>query len=599
MSETLAAKQAPVAVRCRAMASDERRAWHWAGIPGEPEAQFGWLLLRWRLDWVACAIELFRTKPAPYQVAILLDLSDAPLELYEFYGVDPAKPKRQVLIPSGHGLGKTRVLALAIWIFLITHKFSKTVATAPSSDQLTEGLWGELRKLYRRMKARWPAIADEWQILGTSITHKNPDFGDWQVIARTARPEKPEALQGAHAADLDDEFDDLAQLFGEQIDQTPSGGIMIVAEEASGVDDKIRQTLQGSLSEEGARFIAPGNPTRPDGWFATDCDKIDRYAVHVLDCRQSDRSRTYTIPYRDFGGRVHALKIRGMVRPEYVREILEECDGDENHDIFRVRVAGLKPRSAFTQCIKTHWVEAAFARAPDPASLAEPAIIALDFGLTGDQHALAVRRGFAILDGEEWLPKDKPEEITLDAADRAIEAQRLYKARYIIGDSNGVGRGAMEYLARYYRERMDKNNPLYVPGLNVTVIHFNSGAGALDDRRFYRRRDEMWFKKGREFFADPRVSMPEFPRVKTQLTTPGYHENAARKITVESKEQIFKRTKQPSGNLADAILESLMVQILPETHKDTPKEDPIPAVFRKHFDRWNARRFGGHPSLIQ
>jgi hypothetical protein len=592
------AEKRPVAVACREMSDDERRAWYWRGIPGDAESQVGWLLRRWRTDWVACAIELFRTKPAPYQVAILLDLSDAPRELYEFYGVDPAKPKRQVLIPSGHGLGKTRVIALAIWIFLITHRFSKTVATAPSSDQLTEGLWGELRKLYRRMKMRSgddsflgavaAAIADEWMILGTSISHKNPDFGDWQVIARTARPDKPEALQGAHAADLDDEFDDLARIFGEGIDQTPSGGIMIVAEEASGIDDKIRQTLQGSLSEEGARFIAPGNPTRSNGWFAEDCDRVDRYAVHTLDCRMSNRDKVYTIPYRDFGGNIHQLRIRGFVRPSYWEEVLEDCDGDEDADRFRVRVCGLKPRSAFEQCIKTHWVEAAFHRSGDPGSLAEPAIIGLDFGLTGDKHGLAVRRGFTILDGEEWLPKDTPDEITLDAADRAIAAQVLFKVKYIIGDSNGVGRGAMEYLVRYYRER---------PELGVTVIHFNSGAGAHDSARFYCRRDEMWFKKGRAFFADPRTSVPELPGLKTQLTAPGYHEDARRKIAVESKVQIKKRTGEPSGNLADAILETLMVPTYTEAPTEEPKADPVPPIFRKHFERLANRR--GHPLLIQ
>lgn len=603
-----AIEQVPVAVKqpCRAMTPDERRAWLWIDIPDDPEAALRWLLLRWRLDWVSCAVELFRTKPTPYQVAILLDLSDAPLELYEFYGVGPSKPKRQVLIPSGHGLGKTRLLALACWIFLITHRFSKVLATAPAADQLTEGLWGEIRKLFRRMKMRQEdsflgavaaAIADEWEILGTSVAHKNPDYGDWQMLARTARPDKPEALQGAHAADLDDEFDDLAALFGESINQAPSGGIMVAIEEASGVDDKIRQTLQGSLSEAGARFIAPGNPTRPDGWFAVDCDKTDRYAVHTLDCRDSNRETVYYIPYRDFGGRVHRLKIRGMVRPEYVQEILDECDGDEDHDIFRVRVAGLKPRSAFTQCIKTHWVDAAMAREPDPESRIAPAIISLDFGVTNDKHGLAVRQGFNVLDLDEWLPPDTPEEITLAAADRAIECQRLYNAKYIIGDANGVGRGAMEYLARYYRERMDKKHPNHVPGLNVRVVFFNSGAGAVDDRRYWRRRDEMWFVKGRKFFADPRCCIaPEAPGLKTQLCAPGYFEDASRKIRVESKQEIFKRLRLGSGNAADAVLQTLMVDVAPEPviQAEKPKFAEPPPAFKKAFRRLAARKNGGN-----
>lgn len=597
MSGELEALNPLVPVACRKMTADERRAWLWQGVGQGPDA-FGWLLLRWRIDWVACAVELFRVVLAPYQIAILLDLSDAPLDLYEFYGVDPSKPKRQVLVPSGHGLGKTRVLALAIWIHLITHRFSMTLCTAPSSDQLTGRLWGELRKLYRRMKARWPDVAGEWEVLGTSIVHKNPDYGDWCAVARTARADRPESVQGAHALDADDEFGQLAELFGEELDRAPSGGIMIVVEEASGVDDAIRQPLEGALSEEGARLIAVGNPTRTKGWFAKDCDRVRRYAVHCLDCRMSDRTKVSTVPYRDFGGRVHQLKIRGFVRPSYWEEILRDCDGDEDADLFRVRVCGLKPRSEFTQTLKTHWVEAAFLRKPDAESLAEPAIISLDFGITSDKHAMAVARGFAVLDLDEWLPKDKPDEVTLDAADRAIEAQRIHRASYIIGDSNGAGRGAMEYLVRYYRERMDKNNPLYIPGLNVTVVHFNSGAGAMDNKRYHCRRDEMWYRKGREFWADPRTSCPEYPGLLTQLTAPGYYEDVTRRISVESKQAIKKRTGLPSGNLADAILQTRMVNIIREApaSQNSPKDHLLP-VFRRHFNRLS--RLASHPSLIK
>ena len=574
----------------RALSAIEGHAWYWTSQAathpdGSPE-KLAWLLARWRVDPVMFAVEALRITLAPYQAAILLDLADAPAELYAFYGAFPGQPKRQVLVPSGHGLGKTRVLAVAVWWHLLTHRYSMTLCTAPSSDQLTGRLWGELRKLYRRLKARWPVLADEWDVLGTSVSNKNPDYGDWSVVARTARPEKPEALQGAHALDADDDFGVLAALFGEKQNKTPSGGILIVIEEASGVDDTIRQTLEGALSEEGARLIAPGNPTRPDGWFALDCERHDRYAVHSLDCRMSNRNEVSYLPYRDIGGNVHKLPIRGFVRPSYWEEILRECDGDEDADRFRVRVRGLKPRSGFTQCIKTHWIDAAMSRAPHPESAADPAIIALDFGLTSDKHAMAIRRGYSIIDGDEWLPKDAPDQITLDAADRAIEAVKLYRAKYIIGDSNGIGRGAMEYLFRYYGAPDQK-------GKNVTVIHFNSGAGAADSSRYHTRRDEMWMSRGRAFFASPMCSLPDLPGLRTQLKTPGYHEDARRKIRVESKSDIFERTGQPSGNLADAILMSLMVMTHQATIEQPAKESGIPELFRKAFARFEARNGAG------
>lgn len=575
-------------VSCRKWSAEERAAWYWS-LTGnqiiDEAATLAWLLIRWRVDPILFAIEALRITLQPYQAQILLDLADAPLELYNFYGLDPTKPKRQLIVPSGHGLGKTRVLAVAIWWHLLTHMFSKTLCTAPTSDQLTSQLWGELRKLYRRLKKRWPQLASEWDILGSSIHHKDPDNGDWFVTARTARPEKTEGLQGAHALDDDDAFGQLASIFEEEFDNEMSGGMLVIVEEASGVADEVREVLEGALSEEGARLLAVGNPTRPDGWFAEDMEKPKRYAVHYLDCRMSNREQVYTLPYRAFDGTVHQIQIRGFVQPKYWEDILADCDGDEDADRVRVRVRGMKPRSAFDQCIKTTWLEEAEARAPHEASKADIAILGADFGVSFDKHAIAVRQGYNIRHVEEWLPKDKPEEVLIDAKERIIDAVELFNVRIIVGDSNGVGRNVMEELSKYYRDN---------PKLNVRVIHFNAGQGALDKKRFYRRRDEMWYKKARKFFANPNVSIPKIPGLKSQLGAPGYHEDATRRIRVESKDEMKKRGEE-SGNAADAVNQTLMFEqpYLDKEDKQN-REDEHPDVFKQHFKRWNNRHRVSH-----
>jgi len=566
----------------RDWASDaERDAWHWNVSPATETDQLAWLLARWRVDPVLYAIECLRVVPLPYQAHILLDLADVPAEVYAFYGLSEKNAKRQALASSGHGVGKTRTEAIAIHWHKDTHKFSKTIVTAPTADQLSGQLWGEVSKLHRRQKERWPVIANEWEILGSSIVHKNPDFADWYVLARTARADKPEGLQGAHGQDADDEFGQLAALFSEERTAAASGGMLIVVEEASGVDNTIREVLEGALSEPGARLLGMGNTTRPDGWFADHQGDRRRYAVHEIDCRTSDATQVYPLRYRDFGGQTHVLQARGRVEPRYWEDVLSDCDGNEDHDRFRVRVRGLKPRSAIEQVLRAHWVEEAQARVSHEASIAEAVVIGLDFGLTGDKHGLAVRQGFNGRDVQEWLPKDKPEEITMDAAQRAIEAQRIYNAKFIVGDSNGVGRGAMEYLFDYFHSQH--------PELHVPVIFFNAGNRAADDKRYYLRRDEMWFKYGRAWFASPHAHLPNVPGLKTQLTGPGYHEDTNKKIWVESKDDLFKRNKQRSGNGADAFLMTLMVPTTPEA---PPVEAPRvhPKVFEEHFARLRRRQ---------
>jgi hypothetical protein len=550
----------PDTSRCREMTADENTAWFWTLSDDlSAEEELSWLLIRWNLDPVLFAFECFRTALTPYQAQILLDLCDAPAEPYAFYGLDPSFPKRQVLVPSGHGLGKTRVTAIAIWRHLVTRISSKVLCTAPTSDQLTGQLWGELRKLYRRMKKNWPDIAEQWEILSGSVVNNDPDYADWHALARTARADKPEGMQGAHALDVDDEFGDLSRLFGDETSDIPSGGMLIVMEEASGIDDIIRQTVEGALSEDGACLLAP--------------------------CNLSNRELTYKLPYRDFAGQIHSIRVKGFVDPKYWEDVLSDCDGDEDHDRFKVRVRGMKPHSAFDQCIKSHWIDRYFERSEHEESKLEPAIISLDFGLTSDKHAMVIRQGFNVIDGEEWLPPDMPNEVTMVAADRAIDAQQATNAKYIIGDSNGVGNGAMEYLTRYYRDTK--------PELNVTVIHFNSGMQALDSRRYYRRRDQMWHQKGRKFFSSPYCNGPELPGFKKQLTVTGYHEDTSKKIKVETKDQVFKRTGDKSGNLADAFLKSLEV-FTHESASDKKEKTPDhPAVFQKHFDKLKQKRDSG------
>lgn len=565
--------------------AEERAAWLWAVQPRNGDEQLAWLFARWRVDPIAYGVERFRVILTPYQAQAALDLADAPAEVYAFYGLDPSYPKRKVLLPSGHGLGKTRLEALLAWWHLETHAFSKTIITAPTSDQLSGQLWGELRKLNRRGKKAWPQLGDDWDVLSSTVTHKNPDYGDWCILGRTSREDRPEGLQGAHALDSDDEYGQLADIFGDDGSTVATGGILVITEESSGIKDAIREVLGGALSEDGARFLAAGNPTRTDGWFARDMDRPNHYAVHHLDCRMSNRDKQYTLPYRDTAGVVHHLKIRGFVRPAYWEELLDECDGDEDADRIRVRVRGLKPRSNFDQVIKSYWVESAQARPEDIESHRERAVLGLDFGLTSDKHGLAGRRGFNMILAEEWLPADNPEDITLQATRRAIDAQLAHNAGVIVGDANGVGRGAMEVLANYFHVEH--------PELKCRVVFFNSGAGALDSKRYYRRRDELWYKHGRAHIANPRCHLLNIPGLKRQLTAPGAHEDDARKIRVKSKAEIKKDSGEDSGNLADAYLQTLVVSVPHETEPKPESKPTIPAVFLAHFKRLAAARDAG------
>lgn len=563
-----------------------------ATVELSPEERFAWsgdfmvddideveklkyIALRWRADPIMYVVEKYRFTPLPYQVLDLLILADSPIEVWEFYtpviGEDAyyEYQKRQLLMPSGHGLGKTRFLAAAGTWHRDTHPFSKTIITAPTMSQITGQLFGEFNKLRRLAKATklGSLFEQDWTVLSSQIVHSNPDNSDWGIFAATARADSPESLQGSHAIDDDDEFGVIAEIFSEETEKGASGGMMVLAEEASAIPDVVRTVLEGALSEDGARFAAAGNPTRPDGWFADDMDKPQRYAVTPLDCRMSNSEKIYKIPYRDFGGNIHSLPIKGRVSPTYWNNFLAECDGDEEHDRFRVRVRGVKPRSAFEQAIQTKWIQDAMARTPTAGDTTRPLVVSLDVGLTSDKHAISVRHDFNFLLIEEWLPPKKQVLITKEAVRRVKDSvnqfSQLSKKTIIIVDSNGVGHGSAEDLYEFYED-----NP------KVTVLFFNSGLKALDSRRYYRHRDQMWHQSGPGFFADPRATIVTVPGLLSQLTATQCHEDVSRKIKAETKDAIFKRSGKKSGNAADSILQNIYAEKLVfQQPESKPKED--------------------------
>jgi hypothetical protein len=122
------------------------------------------------------------------------------------------------------------------------------------------------------------------------------------------------------------------------------------------------------------------------------------------------------------------------------------------------------------------------------------------------------------------------------------------------------------------------------------VVFFNSGAGALDRTRYMRRRDEIWFA-GRKWLSNPRCHLLAIPGLRRQLCAPGYTEDTARRIQVESKQDIKRRSGDESGNLADALLMTLV----PILHEATPPPAPpkAPGLFEHHFKAWRERHEPG------
>lgn len=150
---------------------------------------------------------------------------------------------RRLSIRSGHGVGKTAFFAWTVLWFLCCFFPAKVPCTAPTSHQLSDILWAEIAKWHRVLRERLPDLGDEFEWTSEKFflkSHPQESF----AVARTSRPENPEALQGFH-----------------------SENILFLIDEASGVAEEVFQVAEGALSSDGAFVAMAANPTRTQGYF--------------------------------------------------------------------------------------------------------------------------------------------------------------------------------------------------------------------------------------------------------------------------------------------------------------------------------------------
>ncbi len=303
-----------------------------------------------------------------------------------------AEPGARVAVRSGHGTGKSTALAVAALWFLATREDALVPCTAPTAHQLHDVLWRELRRLVRRMpegtRERFQATSDRIRMEGSA----------GMIVARTARPENPDALQGFHAPE-----------------------ILFIIDEAAGVANAVFEVARGALSTPSARVALAGNPTRLSGYFHNAFHSArETWNRLVFSCLDSP-----------------------LVDPEFGKGIAAEYG--EGSDMYRVRVLGEFPECGARSLISRKLVEASMARRL-PATMANraPLVIGLDPAWLGEDRSAAVwRRGVhaGVLFGVR-------SQDTLQLAElMACRAAELLPDMIFV-DQTGVGAGVYDLLKR-------------------------------------------------------------------------------------------------------------------------------------------------------
>lgn len=416
----------------------------------------------------------------------------------EVLGADPTEQqwegsrkvveRRRVSIRSGHGTGKSTFMAWSVLWFLACYFPAKVPATAPTSHQLQDVLWSEIAKWHRVMAERAPALASQFEWSSEAFRMKSAPNESF-AVARTSRPERPEALQGFHA-----------------------DHILFLIDEASGVADNVFEVAEGALSTDGAFVVMAANPTRQSGYF--------------FDSHHKMRSAWA------------ALHWSGVDSPRVSREYIENMRKKygEHSPVYKVRVLG-EFIGAVDGVISLELCEAAKVREVEPISSAK-VFWGVDVARFGDDSsALAKRQGNVQLEPvREWYGKDTMQTVGIIKAEWDKTPKALRPAAIKV-DVIGIGAGVVDRL---------KELGLPVVGVNVA----ESESANDGDIHFNRLRDELWWKC-REWLEAKDCRLADDDETIAELTTPKYTILSNGRIQVERKDDLKKRGVK-SPNRADA-----------------------------------------------
>jgi len=226
----------------------------------------------------------------------------------------------------------------------------------------------------------------------------------------------------------------------------------------SGVADAVYSSVEGALSTGGgSRLVAMGNPNLPAGWFYNAFMKF------------SDKWNTHKISYKD----------SPRVSDEWAQDMIDMYGID--HPWVRVRVLAEFPNSISDGLLSLDKIvesrDRNFENARDYVTLG--ADVSTASGANKTIFALA-RRGhvYAI------------EEISgMELADLALEIYSVsidIGAKYVVVDSDGIGIGVVEPLAKLLRSHPGERKPI--------LIKWHGSASANDKSRYLNARAELCWK---------------------------------------------------------------------------------------------------------
>lgn len=406
--------------------------------------------------------------------------------LREVLGVNPWNKQIEIIesvrdndntcVASGHGVGKTFISACTTLWFLYTHYQSRVITTAPTNRQVESILWAEIWSLYN--KSRVPLGG---RLLKTSLNIEEK----WFALGLST--DDPDRFQGHHAEHL-----------------------LLVMDEAPGVDPKIYEASQGILTSRGAKALLIGNPTSPSGPF--------------FECFKNKLWKSFHISCYDSPGITDPVNFPTLTTQKWIDERKEAWG--EASPMFISRVKGEFPIEGEDTLIPLNWCERAVQRwhkNVDAKKLTDHVYLGLDVARYGTNKTVMTR----FVSPRVELIKCIQNRSTTNAVNLIIQEAITAgaKLQQVTVDDTGVGGGVTDRLR-------DLNYP-------VIAVNFSQRPG--DPFHFKSIRDEMYWHL-RELFRSDEIEIPPNDLLISQLSSIKYKVTPRKsQIEIESKDDMKKR----------------------------------------------------------
>lgn len=451
--------------------------------------------------------------PDEWQREFLSDLG----EEIRARGVDEALGSVLMATASGHGVGKTTLVAWIIIWFMSVHRFPVVTVTANTADQLSSTSWRELSIWHGY------ALNGDW-FTWTATTFSMKGAAErWRASAVPWSKERPEGFQGKHSPHM-----------------------LMIFDEASKIDDAIWEATEGVLTTKGSMWLVFGNPTRHTGRFR-ECFRRYRHRWNVrhVDSRTAKVAKNKAQMQAwidDYGEDSDFVRVR--VRGQFPRQATLQLIGD---DLVANAEREFKRRYGSDQIAK------AIAEGPEAVArlrldeaLHDAKILSLDvsrFG--GDQSVLGLRQGRTFVILAKYRELSGPQ-----LAYRVVEWWKALQPDAVFVDAVGEGSSCYDTLV----------------DIGWDPIAVNGGRTALNDKKYDNRRSEMW--DAMKAWLIDGGAIPEDTELHDDLTAPEYgYTQRGERIRLESKDDMRARGL-PSPDSGDCLSMTFYMPVAPNRRRE-------------------------------